>query len=167
MKISKFSIYGIRTTWTLLYICYNSPIYLRESEYDEPFVKRADIEAYAIEVFLSSNDQALFNLISVEKSDYIKFSEELERVHQEHKNEFDFEFRKFRVLYVIESIPERTEDLITGFLRINEIWSKFSFPEDTPNISIKFSEYSTQIYHKLLDDHHAWICKELDILKGK
>ena len=85
---------------------------------------------------------------------------------------FEREFRKWRAIYVKIELKKQS-NYWTGLIHLNDIWSKFDFPNDSPyilqgvNNNITPKEYYTEenyiyLYEKII----KWLQIELEYLRN-
>lgn len=165
MRIEEFINMNIKITWTLLLICFNSNRLLRNSEYEQAFISADEVIDYAaglLECTESDDIVSLAILKSSEQEDIIKV---LKKLSESENADYSFEFRKFRVMYIYNNLPSESDDFMHGILKISELWDKFGFPKDSPNIYFKFKDYSQENYNKLLEIHNFWLKSEFEFIR--
>ncbi len=167
MKIEDFTNMNIKITWTLILICFNSNRLLRNSEYERTFISANEVINYAVGFLeYTENDDivSLAILRSGEKEDVLNI---LKKLSESENGDYSLEFRKFRSMYIYENLPSRNDDFMHGILKISELWDKFGFPEDSPNIYFEFKNYSQENFNKLLDIHNSWLKSEFEFIRNE
>ena len=163
-SIKDFENRKIRVTWTLLLACFNSNKVLVDSTYESRFISEDEIINYAISYLNISSNPKVVSLAfdAREPEEIINILQQLSR---EENSDYSLEFRKFRAMYVYKNLPSISDDFMHGILRISEIWGKFGFPDDSPNIYFKFKDYSPKNFKKLLEINNNWVISEFTNLK--
>jgi len=165
MMIREFAKENIRMTWTLLSICFDSNNLLRNSEYEQKYVSASEVISYATDFLEASDDIDITSLAILKENEERDILKLLGQLSNREKCQYSYEFRKFRAMYIYKNLPKTNDDFMHGILKISELWDKFGFPEDSPNIYFKFEEYSLSNFKKLLDIHTAWIKNEFEIIR--
>jgi hypothetical protein len=166
-KLDEFREYGFSITWRLINIGY------RGSKIFKGELSSNDIIDFAIQKVMNGDKNPIVFALYCE---YPQNNEEITKYIDKltlHENAvFDIEFRKWRVLYVINHLPKPDTEFVVGLLELGDIWSVFDFPIDSPhayqgrNNSLTPEQYYTQDnYNILLEKHEEWIDKEIDFLR--
>ena len=59
----------------------------------------------------------------------------LKKLSLKEKTTFNLEFRKWRIIYVINTIKNIDKnDYISGLIELGDLWEKLGYPQDTPHI---------------------------------
>lgn len=100
----------------------------------------------------------------------------LENLSLREQTVFNLEFRKWRVIYIVNTINNINKtNYISGLIELGNLWEKLGYPEDIPHIiqgrfnMITPEEYYTEDNYKfLLMKHEKWIVSEIKfILKNQ
>ena len=165
MSINEIINDNIKITWTLLLICFNSNNLLKNCEYEQKFISASDVINYAVSFLETTDNMDVASLAVLQEDEERDLLRLLTQLSARENCKYSFEFRKFRAMYIREKLPSADEEFIHGILQISELWDKFGFPEDSPNIYFNFEDYSLLNFKKLLELHIAWIKREFEIIK--
>ena len=155
---------NIRITWTLLLIGFNSNKLLKNSKYEKKSISSDEIINYATRYLENSSDNDVISLAILTKEDEDDIYSILAKLSDKEGCDYDFEFRKFRAMYFYQNMPSADEEYIHGILGFNELWDKFGFPADSPNIFFKFEDYSAEKFNVLIAIHKAWLKTEFEVV---
>lgn len=167
IKLDDFKKYGLNITWTIVDIGYNS-------EKFKHLLNAQDIINYSIEL-LENGDRSLdvTLLASANGGNIEEISELIRKLAKNETKNYNIEFKKWRVIYLINYLPKNQKDYIQGLIDIGDIWAMFDFPYDSPHVfqgrnnSITPAEYYTQEnFVKLMKSHEIWIENELADLRN-
>ena len=167
MMIKEFEDKGINVTWTLLFMCFNSNNILENNRYEQRFISGRDIIDYAIELLTDTSNPQIVSLAIQNVDDEENILGLLQKLSEEENMDYQLEFRKFRAMYIYVNLPRASENYVHGILKISEIWNKFGFPEDSPNIFLKFSDYSQENFEKIVEINEKWLLQEFKRLQEK
>ena len=162
MIISEFKSKNIRITWTLLLICFDSNNVLKNTEYNRKFISGQEIIDYAIDFLNCTENPNIISLAILNENEDKEIYNYLKQLSKCENCDYQLEFRKFRVMYIYKNMPSIKSDFMHGILDIIELWSKFDFPKDAPNIYIKFEDFSYKNFLILLNVNKDWVYKELE-----
>lgn len=165
MRIEDFTNMNIKKTWTLLLICFSSNRLLRNSEYEQSFISADEVIDYAAGLLDNTESDDIVSLAILKSSEHEDIIKVLKKLSKSEDADYDFEFRKFRALYIYNNLPSESDDFMHGILKISEMWDKFGFPEDSPNIYFEFKDYSQENYNKLLEIHNLWLKSEFEFIR--
>ena len=160
MKIFNFINMNIKITWTLLLIGFNSNKLLKNSEYEKESISADEIINYAVGLLEESNDNDVISLAILTKEAEKDIFSALAKLSESEGCDYNFEFRKFRAMYIYQNMPSSDDEYIHGILKFNELWDKFEFPSDSPNVYYEFKEYSEEKFKELLKKHYEWLKNE-------
>jgi len=167
MKITDFIENDIKVSWKLLYLGFGG-----DAKFSGQLTGR-DIVSYAISKS-EENDCPLdvILLASANERNTEEIRGLLKKLSSDENTDIDIEFRKLRVLYVIQHLPNIDEEYIQGLIKLGDIWAHFDFSSDSPhafqglNNTITPEKYYTkENYEKLLQSHRNWIKQEIFELK--
>ncbi len=164
MTISKFQNRKLKVTWTLLLICFNSNNLLKNCDFNSRFISGNEIINYAGSLLDETDDSRIVSLAILKENEQEAILPLLQQLSIEENCDYSLEFRKFRAMYVYENMPSANDDFMHGILKISEIWDQFDFPEDSPNIYYKFTDYSPAVFERLLKVNTDWLLKEFEYL---
>ena len=167
MKIEDFTNMKINITWTLILICFDSNRLLRNSEYEQTFISANEVIDYAVSFLEYTENDDIISLALLRSGDEDDILNILKKLSESENGDYCFEFRKFRAIYIYNNLPSRSDDYMHGILRISELWDKFGFPEDSPNIYFQFTNYSQENFNKLLDIHNSWLTSEFEFIRNE
>lgn len=165
MRIEDFTKMNIKKTWTLLLICFSSNRLLRNSEYEQSFISADEVIDYVAGLLDNTESDDIVSLAILKSSEHEDIIKVLKKLSKSEDADYDFEFRKFRALYIYNNLPSESDDFMHGILKISEMWDKFGFPEDSPNIYFEFKDYSQENYNKLLEIHNLWLKSEFEFIR--
>jgi hypothetical protein len=162
-KLDDFSAIGFSLTWKLVDIGFRRCKYFAGSLTGEAIVE------YAQTLLGTVGDEQVLLLASEIEGDAERIDECLRLLAEKESTSYETEFRKWRVLYVRDNLPDDDGvDYITGLIQLLDIWVKFDFPDDSPHIiqgrgnKISPIDYYTQDNYKmLLERNRAWVEKEI------
>ncbi|MDR3050286.1 MAG: DUF2247 family protein [Oscillospiraceae bacterium] len=164
MNIFDFTNMNIRITWILLLIGFNSNKLLKNSEYEKKSISADEIINYAVGLLAESNDDGIISLAILKKEDEKSIFNALTKLSETEGCDYNFEFRKFRAMYIYQNMPSSSDEYIHGILKFSELWDKFGFPSDSPNIYFEFKNYSAEKFNTLLAIHKAWLKSEFEAI---
>lgn len=167
MKIEDFTNMNIRITWTLILICFNSNRLLRNSEYERTFISANEVINYAVGFLEYTENDDIVSFAILRNSEEEDILNILKKLSESENGDYCLEFRKFRALYIYENLPSKNDDFMHGILKLSELWDKFGFPEDSPNIYFEFKNYSQEKFNKLLDIHNSWLKSEFEFIRNE
>lgn len=167
MKIEDFTNMNIKITWTLILICFNSNRLLRNSEYERTFISTNEVINYAVGFLECTENDDIVSLAILRSGEEEDILNILKKLSESENGDYSLEFRKFRAMYIYENLPSRNDDFMHGILKISELWDKFGFPEDSPNIYFEFKNYSLENFNKLLDIHNSWLKSEFEFIRNE
>jgi hypothetical protein len=133
---------------------------------DTTFISPKEIVDYSLSFIDKTDDDRIFALSALHESEYDEIPLLLQEIAEDEKTEFNVEFKKFRALYVSKNLPCESSDYVGGLVHLNELWAKFEFPMDSPNVYYEFKEYSEEKFRELLKKHYEWIENEFLELAG-
>jgi hypothetical protein len=165
VSLESFEIFGLQITWKLINIGFCGSEHFRgELDANEiidfalrrmDYAQKPDIAALAYEC----------------STDAYAINGHLEKLSSQENSDYDIEFRKWRVLYIINNLPSEDEQCVAGLIELGNIWCKFDFPDDSPHIyqgrgnKITPGQYYTEEnYRTLLKKHVDWIKLEIEFL---
>ena len=146
-------------------ICFNSNKLLQNCEYEQKFISAKEIINYATNLLAYSNDNDIVKLAILYEHEEDEIARMLNHLSDKENCQYSHEFRKFRVLYIKEHLPKKGDYFMHGIIKISELWNKFEFPDDSPNIYFKFKDYSEAKFNELLKIHAEWIDMEIEKVK--
>lgn len=166
-KLIEFSNYGLMITWSLINIGY------RGSEIFKEELTAEEIINYSISRVVEEDDNPLvFELACEFAQNRNEVAVYVEKLTIQENKDYEIEFRKWRVLYVINHLPNPNMEYVKGLLELGDIWAFFNFPKDSPHVyqgrnnKLTPNQYYTQEnFDKLLEKHREWIVKEIDFLQ--
>jgi hypothetical protein len=167
MKIEDIINIHIRITWTLISICFNSNRLLRNSEYERTFISANEVINYAVGFLEYTENDDIVSFAILRNSEEEDILNILKKLSESENGDYCLEFRKFRTLYIYENLPSKNDDFMHGILKLSELWDKFGFPEDSPNIYFEFKNYSQEKFNKLLDIHNSWLKSEFEFIRNE
>ena len=73
----------------------------------------------------------------------------LKKLSLKEKTTFNLEFRKWRIIYVINTIKNIDKnDYISGLIELGDLWEKLGYPQDTPHIiQGRFNTFTPEEYY--------------------
>ena len=167
MKIEDFTNMKINITWTLILICFDSNRLLRNSEYEQTFISANEVINYAAGFLECTENDDIISLAILRSGEEEDILNILKKLSGSENGDYSLEFRKFRIFYIYINLPYRSNDFMYGILKISELWDKFGFPEDSPNIYFQFTNYSQENFNKLLDIHNSWLTSEFEFIRNE
>lgn len=167
IKLNDFKQYGFYVTWKLIDIGF------RGNDIFKYNLEARDIINYAIEkIENNSEDNLIYELASMYETETEEINKILKKLSLKEKTTFNLEFRKWRIIYVINTIKNIDEnDYISGLIELGDLWEKLGYPQDTPHIiqgrfnTFTPEEYYTEENYKfLLIKHKKWIISEMKFI---
>jgi hypothetical protein len=87
---------------------------------------------------------------------------------------YELEFRKWRVLWIRDSLPDSDANHTFGLAKLEDLWARFDFPDDTPHVirgkgnAITPDEYYTEDNYKTsLKKNQDWVNKEINEIRKR
>lgn len=171
IKLTDFKKYGFHITWKLIYIGF------RGNEIFKYNLNAKDVINYAIEQIENNiDDDLVYELACMYETEIEEIEKILENLSLREQTVFNLEFRKWRVIYIVNTINNINKtNYISGLIELGNLWEKLGYPEDIPHIiqgrfnMITPEEYYTEDNYKfLLMKHEKWIVSEIKfILKNQ
>jgi len=166
IKLDNIKELGLKITWQLLHLGFQS------CEIFNGSVSAEEVIDFAIELMEKDVDNLdIFELSCEYNTNVENISKCLEKLSYQENTNYNIEFRKWRVAYVINNLPLEGEDCVRGLIQLGDIWCVFNFPDDSPhtyqernNMNFPEQYYSNQNYRLLLIRHNEWIEEELKFL---
>ncbi len=146
-------------------ICFNSNRLLRNSEYERAFISSNEVIKYAVGFLECTENDDIVSLAILKSSEQEDIINILKKLSESENEDYNLEFRKFRAMYIYKNLPSTSDDFMHGILKLSELWDKFGFPEDSPNIYFEFKNYSQENYNKLLEIHNSWLKSEFEFIR--
>jgi hypothetical protein len=167
ISIKDFELSGFRITWRLLDIGFRGSALFSDQ------LSSRDIIDYATNKLVESDDTDIIALACEYEPNTDKVAELLGKLANKENSEYDHEFTKWKVVYVLTYLPKDDADYIQGLVDIGDIWVDLGFPQDSPHIfqgvenEITPEEYYTLANYKLLHQRHLdWISERISQLKA-
>lgn len=169
IKIKDFIEQGFQISWTLLHMGFSGGDKIKKQ------LTGQDIINYAITKIEEGDESVEVVLLAGSHNvNTEEINDLLIRLSKNEKVDYNIEYRKWRVIYLLKHLPNIHDDYIQGIIKIGDIWAALDFPDDSPRVfqglnnSITPIEYYTQEnYIRLLENNRAWLNKEIAELKGK
>lgn len=163
IKLSDFKLMGFRVTWKLIDIGFKGSDMFANQLFP------MDILNYAIDRMSdSSEDTDLVDLACEYETNVWEIDRYIKKLSNNEDSQYDIEFRKWRVVYVLKKLPDIDTEFVHGLMDLGDIWMEFDFPEDSPHIfqgrdnCITPEQYYTlENYHDLLQKHREWVNNEI------
>lgn len=166
--LEKFESIQIKITWTAI------KIGLDGINNFPPCLNPKEVVDYATQkVLLNENEQYEVILLAGESCEKIKEIKQLvdELSRRENKDIME-EFRKWRLIYIVDTINNLSFDPVKNLLDIGDAWVMFEFPSDSPHIFQGVGNnilpqyyYTQQMFDEIKIRHKKWIEEELLYLK--
>ena len=127
IKLNDFKQYGFYVTWKLIDIGF------RGNDIFKYNLEARDIINYAIEkIENNSEDNLIYELASMYETETEEINKILKKLSLKEKTTFNLEFRKWRIIYVINTIKNIDKnDYISGLIELGDLWEKLGYPQDT------------------------------------
>ncbi|MDR2163324.1 MAG: DUF2247 family protein [Clostridiales Family XIII bacterium] len=168
MELREFTTAGFEITWKLLDIGF------RRCKYFVGCLSPRTVIDYAQSQLEETEDEQILMLAAEYEDDIEGIDACLCLLAKRENTSFELEFRKWRVLYVRDSLPKTNTDYVAGLIKLLEMWGKFDFPDDSPHViqgrynQIAPEDYYTEDNYKiLLKKNQDWIHKEIDEIRRK
>ena len=163
IKLDDFRTAGFPITWKLIDIGFKG------SDKFANQLLSSDIVDYAISRMGDDcEDSDIVDLACEYEANVWEIDKYVKRLSQRENSQYDIEFWKWRVVYVLKKLPDPNTEFIHGLMDLGDIWIEFDFPEDSPHIfqgrnnCITPEQYYTlENYHALLQRHHEWADNEI------
>lgn len=163
IKIKDFTEKGFRVSWTLLNMGFNG------NQLFSNQLGAKDIIDYAISKMEGGEESyEVILLASLNAANTGEIKKLLNKLSESEVEDYDIEYRKWIVTYVVKHLPSNQDDFIQGLITLGDIWAALDFPDDSPHVFqgrsnvITPNEYYTQEnYIQLLESHNKWIVKEI------
>lgn len=167
MKIEDFTNMNIKITWTLILICFNSNRILKNSVYEQTFISANEVINYSTGILECTENDDIVTLAILRSGEEEEILNILKKLSESENNDYSLEFKKFRAMYIYKNLPSKSDEFLQGILKLSELWDKFGFPEDSPNIYFDFKNYSQENFNKLLDIHNVWLKSEFELIRNE
>jgi hypothetical protein len=167
IKLDEFREYDFKLTWRLINIGYKG------SEIFKGQLTSNDVIDFAMQkVMEGDKNPTVFELSCEYAQNGEEISKCIDKLTLYENVDYDIEYRKWRVIYVINHLPKPDVEFVSGLLELGDIWSAFDFPTDSPHVyqgrnnNLTPEQYYTQEkFDELLKKHKEWIDKEIALLK--
>jgi len=164
-KLENIKIKGFCITWKLIDLGYKGCDYFQNE------LSTREIIDYAISIMMDdeNTDNIITDLACEYETQEDKVDRYVKQLAEKENTEYDLEYRKWRVLYVMQNLPNPEMEFINGLIELGDIWAKFDFPSDSPHVyqsrqnDMTPEQYYTQEnFSKLLSKHKEWIDSEVN-----
>jgi hypothetical protein len=147
-----------------LLVCFTSPSLLVAAQDRPRFVSGDEVVDFALSRVADLDDPNVMALAMCDPDDSDSVIAALTRLSEAEGSDYCREFRKFRAVYVLESLPPLDAGFMKGILEIGELWFQFDFPLDAPPYAVSFEDYSAPAYAALREENVEWASQELQRL---
>lgn len=162
ITLAEFKRLNLKITWKLINIGF------KNNKYFGNMLSAEEVIGYAIEQLLNCDNDIIIQLAGESVDNTTEIMTDVHILAEHEDTEYSKEFRKWRVMYVIKSLPNIKTEFITGLVELGDIWAYLDFPNDSPHLfqgkgnSLEPKQYYTQNnYNELLNKHRIWIEDEL------
>ena len=168
-KLKIFNELGLCITWKLIDLGFKG------SEVFQGELSTKEIIDFAVSIMEKGQnaDADVINLACEYEANADGVDKYVKQLAQKENTEYCFEYRKWRVLYVLHNLPAPETEFIEGLIALGDIWVKLNFPSDSPHVfqgrynNIAPEQYYTQgNYNNLFRRHVEWINTEMSQIKG-
>jgi len=167
-KLEKFNELGVRITWKLIDLGF------KRSDIFKDELSTREIIDYAISIMIKEDNVAvdIIDLACEYDTNVDKINKCVKKLAEKENAKYEFEYRKWRVIYVLRNLPNCEVDFINGLIELGDIWVKLGFPSDSPHLFqgrhndvIPDQYYTQKNYDALLHRHIEWIKNEIGAIK--
>ena len=164
--LNKIKKLGFKITWKFIKIGFKSNTIFENQ------LNSSDVLSFALEQLYNSQNEDVENLACEYLYNIDKIEFYLNKLADKEKSDYEIEFRKWRVFYVINNLPDQSYNCVHGLCALGDIWCALGFPKDSPHIyqgignSLSPTQYYTdENYEMILKRHIDWIAKEISVIK--
>jgi hypothetical protein len=129
---------------------------------------------YAQRQRVITHDEEVSLLAGKDKKDITGIDCRVRSLAEKESTSYELEFRKWRVLWIRNGLPDIEADYTFGLTKLEDLWARFDFPDDTPHVirgknnAITPDEYYTEKNYKAsLKKNQDWVSKEIDEIRKK